>query len=110
MTRRGSCITLTDALLTVQVTPYQRGYRSGERPHEGRYQNRNRRYHEQGNPEMSEREIIYIEPPDHLCERCGDSKPRLVFDQLSLLLLCEPCLEHMQRSQAWSFLREDETA
>lgn len=59
---------------------------------------------------MSKRETLYIEPPDHPCERCGDSKPRLVFDQLSLLLLCEPCLEHMQRSQAWSFLREDETA
>ena len=59
---------------------------------------------------MSERETIYIEPPDHLCERCSGSKPRLVFDQLSLLLLCEQCLEHVQRLQAWSLLREDETA
>lgn len=59
---------------------------------------------------MSECEELYIEPPDHLCEQCGYSKPRLVFDQLSLLLLCEQCLERAQRLQAWSLLREDETA
>jgi hypothetical protein len=59
---------------------------------------------------MSELERIDVEPPDHLCERCGHSKPRLFFDQLSLLLLCEPCLERVQRLQAWSLLREDETA
>lgn len=58
---------------------------------------------------MSEREELNIEPPDHLCERCGSSKPRLVFDQLSLLLLCEQCLERVQGLQAWSLLREDET-
>lgn len=58
---------------------------------------------------MSERENIYLEPPDHLCEQCGYSKPRLVFDQLSKLLLCEHCLEGVQRLQAWSLLREDET-
>lgn len=59
---------------------------------------------------MGEHEEIYIEPPDHLCEECGRSKPRLVFDQLSLLLLCEQCLERVQRLQAWSLLRGDETA
>lgn len=59
---------------------------------------------------MSELERIDVEPPDHLCEQCGYSKPRLVFDQLSLLLLCEQCLERAQRLQAWSLLREDETA
>lgn len=68
------------------------------------------RGHEQRNPVMSDRERIDIEPPDHLCERCGHSKPRLVFDQLSMLLLCEQCLECVQRLQAWSFLSEDETA
>ena len=99
-----------NALLTVHVTPCQRGHRSGEGSHEEQHQNRNRRYHEQGNSAMSKRETLYIEPPDHPCEGCGDSKPRLVFDQLSLLLLCEPCLEGVQRSQAWSVLREDETA
>lgn len=78
--------------------------------HEGRRQNRISGYHEQGNPEMSEQEKICIEPPDHLCEGCGSSKPRLVFDQLSLRLLCEQCLERAQRLQAWSLLREDETA
>lgn len=67
-------------------------------------------YHEQGNLAMSEHEKICIEPPDHLCEGCGSSKPRLVFDQLSLRLLCEQCLERAQRLQAWSLLREDETA
>ncbi len=58
---------------------------------------------------MSGLEQIDVEPPDHLCERCGSSKPRLVFDQLSLLLLCEQCLERVQVLQAWSLLREDET-
>ena len=58
---------------------------------------------------MSELERIDVEPPDHLCERCGHSKPRLAFDQLSLLVLCEQCLERVQRLQAWSLLREDET-
>lgn len=59
---------------------------------------------------MSEREGTYIDPPDHLCERCNDSKPRLVFEQLSKLLLCEQCLEDVQRRQAWSLLREDDRA
>jgi hypothetical protein len=68
------------------------------------------RGHEQSNPVMSDRERIDVEPPDHLCKRCGHPKPRLVFDQVSLLLLCEQCLECVQRSQAWSVLREDETA
>ena len=68
------------------------------------------RGHEQGNPVMSDPERIDLEPPDHLCEQCGYSKPRLVFDQLSMLLLCEQCLERVQRLQAWSLLREDETA
>ena len=59
---------------------------------------------------MSDRERMDMEPPDHLCERCGHSKLRLVFDQLSMLLLCEQCLECVQRLQARSLLREDETA
>jgi hypothetical protein len=59
---------------------------------------------------MSDRERIDLEPPDHLCERYGYSKPLLVFDKLSLLLLCEQCLERVQRLQARSLLREDETA
>ena len=68
------------------------------------------RGHEQRNHVMSDRERMDMEPPDHLCERCGHSKLRLVFDQLSMLLLCEQCLECVQRLQAWSLLREDETA
>ena len=59
---------------------------------------------------MSDRDRTDLKPPDHLCERCGYSKPRLVFDQLSLLLLCEQFLERVLRLQAWSLLREDETA
>jgi hypothetical protein len=58
---------------------------------------------------MSEPESHDVEPPDNLCERCGHPKPRLVFDQLSELVLCESCLEHLQRQQAWSLLRENET-
>ena len=58
---------------------------------------------------MSEPDRIEIEPPDNPCERCGYSKTRLVFDQLSKLVLCENCLEHVQRQQAWSLLRETET-
>ena len=57
---------------------------------------------------MTDRERIDLEPPDHLCERCGYCKPRLVFDELSKLLLCAQCLDHVQRLQAWSLLREDE--
>jgi len=59
---------------------------------------------------MSDHEGSHLEPLDYLCERCGYPKPRLVFDQLSLLLLCEQCLERVQHLQAWSLLREDGTA
>src|SRR2546422_6028799 len=36
--------------------------------------------------------------------------PRLVFDHLSELVLCESCLEHVQRQQAWSLLRDADRA
>jgi hypothetical protein len=55
---------------------------------------------------MGESSEIEVEPPDHQCERCGHPKPRLVFDQLSKLLLCERCLDTVQSQQAWSLLRE----
>ena len=55
---------------------------------------------------MNEPERIEVEPPDNTCERCGHSKPRLVFDQLSELVLCESYLEHVQQQQAWSLLRD----
>ena len=55
---------------------------------------------------MNEPEQINLEPPDYPCERCGISKPRLLFDQLSRFLLCESCLESIQRQQSWSLLRE----
>lgn len=54
---------------------------------------------------MSEPERIEVEPLDNRCERCGHPRSRLVFDQLSELVLCESCLEHVQRQQAWSLLR-----
>lgn len=59
---------------------------------------------------MGERESTDIEPPDNLCERCGHPKTRLLFDPLSKLLLCEQCLDLVQSRQAWSLLRETETA
>jgi hypothetical protein len=59
---------------------------------------------------MNEPERIEVEPPDNPCERCGHPRPRLVFDQLSELVLCESCLEHMQRQRAWSFLRDADRA
>lgn len=59
---------------------------------------------------MSEPEQKEVEPPDNSCERCGLPRPRLIFDQLSKLLLCEPCLERVQQQQSWSLLRETETA
>jgi len=55
---------------------------------------------------MSEPERIDLKPPGDVCERCGHSRPWLVFDQLSELVLCESCLEHVQRRQAWSLLRD----
>jgi hypothetical protein len=58
---------------------------------------------------MSDPERIDLEPPDHPCERCGYSKPRLVFDELSRRLLCQQCLERVQCLQAWALLHEDET-
>jgi hypothetical protein len=61
-------------------------------------------------PSMNEPEQIEVEPPDNPCERCGHPRPRLVFDQLSELVLCESCLEHVQRQQAWSLLRDAERA
>ena len=59
---------------------------------------------------MSEPEGVEIEPPDNSCERCGHPKPRLIFDQLSELLLCKTCLESLQHQQSWSLLRETDTA
>lgn len=58
---------------------------------------------------MGESAGMDIEPPDNPCERCGHPKPRLVFDQLSKLLLCERCLNTIQSQPAWSLLRETET-
>lgn len=55
---------------------------------------------------MSELERMDVEPPDTPCERCGHPKPRLVFDHLSNLLLCAPCLDSVRSQQAWSLLRE----
>ena len=55
---------------------------------------------------MNEPERIDVELPDNPCERCGRSRPRLVFDQLSELVLCENCLAHVQRQQTWSLLRD----
>ena len=59
---------------------------------------------------MNEPERIDVEPPDNTCERCGHPKPRLVFDQLSELVLCESCREHVQQQQAWSLLRDVDRA
>ena len=59
---------------------------------------------------MNELERIEVEPPDNPCERCGHPRPRLFFDQLSELVLCESCLEHLQRQQAWSLVRDADRA
>lgn len=59
---------------------------------------------------MNELDRIEVEPPDNPCERCGYPRPRLVFDQLSELLLCEACLEQLQQQQAWSLLRDADKA
>jgi hypothetical protein len=61
-------------------------------------------------PSMNEPERIVVEPPDNACERCGHLRPRLVFDQLSKLVLCESCMEYVQREQAWSLLRDADRA
>ena len=53
---------------------------------------------------------IDVEPPDHCCERCGHLRPRLIFDHVSELLLCETCFEQVQRQQAWNLLREADIA
>jgi len=58
---------------------------------------------------MSEGEGIEGEPPDNPCERCGHPKPRLVFNEMSRLLLCEQCLESIKSQQAWSLLSKTET-
>jgi hypothetical protein len=58
---------------------------------------------------MSEGERIEVEPPDNPCERCRHPKPRLVFDEVSRLLLCEQCLECIRAQPAWPFLRDTET-
>ena len=57
---------------------------------------------------MEGAEAIELEPPDNPCERCSHPKPRLQFDQLSQLLLCEACLDWMQQRQAWELLRVTE--
>jgi hypothetical protein len=59
---------------------------------------------------MNEPGHIDVEPPDHCCERCGHSKPRLVFDHISERLLCETCFELVQHQQAWNLLREADIA
>lgn len=59
---------------------------------------------------MNEPERIDLEPPDNACERCGHPKRRMVFDQLSELLLCETCLERVQQQQGLSLLRDADWA
>lgn len=54
---------------------------------------------------MSKDEEIDLDPPDHICERCGRAKPRLFFDEVSRSLLCISCLDRVQQ-QSWSLLRE----
>lgn len=51
-----------------------------------------------------------LEDEDNPCEQCGHPKPRLLFDQLSQLLLCEACLDRMQQRQAWELLRVTDLA
>lgn len=58
---------------------------------------------------MGDLEQKSVELPDNSCERCSLPRPRLVFDQLSELLLCETCLELVQQQQSWSLLRETKT-
>ncbi len=55
---------------------------------------------------MYEPERTGVEPPDHACERCGYTKPRLMFDQSSRLILCERCVEAVRERQAWPQLHE----
>ena len=86
MTGHASCVGECTAHYAFHPCQRGQGHRAGEGSREGLQPNRNGGCHKQGNPAMSDRERIDLEPPDHLCERCGYSKPRLVFDQLSLLL------------------------
>jgi hypothetical protein len=58
---------------------------------------------------MSDPEQQSVELPDNSCERCSLPRPRLIFDQLSELLIYETCLERVQQQQSWSLLRETET-
>ncbi len=51
-----------------------------------------------------------LEPSDNPCERCERLSPQLFFDGISRLLLCPRCLEHVKQEQAWSLLRDPETA
>jgi hypothetical protein len=55
---------------------------------------------------MSEDEAVDLDPPDHVCERCGHAKPRLSFDEMSRSLLCCSCLDRVRQQQSWSLLRE----
>ena len=59
---------------------------------------------------MSQLERMQVEPPDNSCERCVHARPRLLFDQVSELLLCKTSLEVVQQQQSWSLLRETEMA
>ena len=51
-----------------------------------------------------------LEPPDNPCERCNHLSPQLFVDGVSQLLLCPRCLEFLKQEQAWSLLRDQETA
>lgn len=55
---------------------------------------------------MNQRGRIDLDHPDTSCEQCGYPKPRLIVDDLSRLLLCEPCLDQVKAQQAWALLRE----
>jgi uncharacterized paraquat-inducible protein A len=51
-----------------------------------------------------------LEPPDNQCERCERLSPQLFFNGVSQLLLCPRCLDLLKQEQAWSLLRDQETA
>lgn len=57
---------------------------------------------------MHESERSALEPPDRPCERCGYAKPRLVFDPLSRLILCEDCAETVREQEPWRHLHQVE--
>lgn len=52
----------------------------------------------------------FLVPPDNPCERCNHLSPEILFDEVSQLLLCPHWLEFLKQDQAWSLLRNQETA